>query len=315
MSEVRRILEGTMQVPISGSLDTPMTSSHASFVSMGHLSGSFYGTSESLWGLSSIPPCCWLKDIIGFELSLWFVIYSHLNQRSCEDLVVINVNKSTTAQHDHIKHRQRKKERCKVRRFYHSIVGRSIEQAVLMVMMSSKALMSPLISCNDLENAFKLQIQSFLVVSLLADVWMNDSPLYKHCILEFWNNYKTHTVPWPKEMWHSWGRMTSVVRIFLYFNLLQEFYNLSSPSGLCVSIHFWMFNIFNSVKSRSKIIVGVFCRPRTTCSLPIQSFHVICQVIQKHFWHYNNLSARNVANCKCLISVCMEFQITESIQY
>lgn len=109
MSEVRRILEGTMQVPISGSLDTPMTSSHASFVSMGHLSGSFYGTSESLWGLSSIPPSCWLKDIIGFEISLGFVIYSHLNRRSCEDLVVIDANKSTTAQHDHIKHHQRKK--------------------------------------------------------------------------------------------------------------------------------------------------------------------------------------------------------------
>lgn len=48
MSEVRRILEGTMQVPISGSLDTPMTSSHTSFVTMSHFSGSFYGTSESL---------------------------------------------------------------------------------------------------------------------------------------------------------------------------------------------------------------------------------------------------------------------------
>jgi hypothetical protein len=48
MSEVRRILEGTMQVPISGSLDTPVTSSHTSFVSMSDFSGSFYGTSGSL---------------------------------------------------------------------------------------------------------------------------------------------------------------------------------------------------------------------------------------------------------------------------
>ncbi|KAG0617726.1 hypothetical protein M758_4G010300 [Ceratodon purpureus] len=48
MSEVRRILEGIMPVPNSGSLDTPVTSSHTSFVSMSHFSGSFYGTSDSL---------------------------------------------------------------------------------------------------------------------------------------------------------------------------------------------------------------------------------------------------------------------------
>jgi hypothetical protein len=48
MSEVRRILEGIMPVPHSGSLDTPMTSSHTSFASMSHFSGSFYGTSDSL---------------------------------------------------------------------------------------------------------------------------------------------------------------------------------------------------------------------------------------------------------------------------
>lgn len=48
MSEVRRILEGTHQVPISGSLDTPLTSSHTSFVSVSHFSGNFYGTSDSL---------------------------------------------------------------------------------------------------------------------------------------------------------------------------------------------------------------------------------------------------------------------------
>ena len=47
MSEVRRILEGTMPVPNSGSLEyTPVTSSHTSFVSMSHFSGSFYGTSD-----------------------------------------------------------------------------------------------------------------------------------------------------------------------------------------------------------------------------------------------------------------------------
>lgn len=49
MSDVRRILEGSMQVPISGSLDsTPLTSSRTSFVSTSHFSGSFYGTSQEL---------------------------------------------------------------------------------------------------------------------------------------------------------------------------------------------------------------------------------------------------------------------------
>lgn len=52
MSEVRRILEGTLPVPISGSLGTPGSQSgsrsHTSFVSLSHFSGSFYGTSGSL---------------------------------------------------------------------------------------------------------------------------------------------------------------------------------------------------------------------------------------------------------------------------
>lgn len=50
MSEVRRILEGTLPVPISGSLGTPgsQSGSRTSFVSLSHFSGSFYGTSGSL---------------------------------------------------------------------------------------------------------------------------------------------------------------------------------------------------------------------------------------------------------------------------
>lgn len=146
---------------------------------------------------------------------------------------------------------------------------------------------------------------------------MNDSHLYKHCILEFWNNYTTHTVPWPKELWHSWGRMTSVVRIYFcificckspiichlqvayVLQCISECWTSSTPSNPGAR-SLWVYFVDQDYDLQSTYT-------KLSCHLPgdTEAFLTLQQFVSGWF----------VANCKCLIPLCMEFQITASIQY